>query len=453
MLIRISNFIRVIVLLAGMLAGTFAPSAALAAFPGGNGILTFLKVNGPGPEIRSVTATGYNMYTLISGTNDDGYMSPAWSPDGTHIAYITGAGSLVKVMNSDGTGARTVVSGINPVEVAWSNDGLKLAVTDHIDGLTIVNFDGSGLHKILSSYIIVTPKWAPSGDFIAFGSWIYNGPGGASLEDIMVAKPDGTGIQYVTSNDWNGVDSEPDWAPDGSGLVFTFGGQLYVTALDGSAPVAVTGDSAHNFTNPIWSPDGHFVAIMSDDINPGYVPEIKLINLNDLSISTLAALPVTANAEVYKSLDWQPITSPFVYRMANWITHERFFTPDANEVLAAQRNYQGWVYEGVGFRAAKAGSSDSQPLYRLANYITHERLLTANQAEIGYAQTHYPGWVYEGIAFYATSCGSGSEPVYRAANWITHERLFTPNHAEVIAAQQNYRGWVDEGVGFCAPAS
>ena len=85
-----------------------------------------------------------------------------------------------------------------------------------------------------------------------------------------------------------------------------------------------------------------------------------------------------------------------VYRMANWITKERLFTVNLNEVNTI-KDKNGWVYEGVAFQAS---STAGTPVYRMANWITKERLFTVNLNEVNTIKDKN-GWVYEGVAFQA----------------------------------------------------
>ncbi|MDB5178150.1 MAG: polysaccharide deacetylase family protein [Patescibacteria group bacterium] len=143
-----------------------------------------------------------------------------------------------------------------------------------------------------------------------------------------------------------------------------------------------------------------------------------------------------------------------VYRLANFMTHERLFTTNAAERDNAVQHLAGWVSEGTAFDSVQASEPQAVPVYRLANWMTHERLFTTSAAERDNAAQHLAGWVSEGTAFYTVPAANTSAvPVYRLANWMTHERLFTTNAAERDNAVQHLSGWVSEGTAFYSVTS
>lgn len=114
--------------------------------------------------------------------------SPAWSPDGSRIAFAVydenRSTISIWVMNPDGTGRRELIDlgeGRSPGGLAWSPDGSRLAfhsVRGSGQGqVYVVGADGSGLRQLTRSPPLsaraglsggASPTWSPDGSRIAF---------------------------------------------------------------------------------------------------------------------------------------------------------------------------------------------------------------------------------------------------------------------------------------------
>src|SRR2546425_6754879 len=78
-------------------------------------------------------ADGSGARTLVN-LDDTFEPAPAWSPDGSTIAYVDvvpGSGGQIFLVNADGTGLRQFTNGGTNIGVAWSPDGSKIAFSTY----------------------------------------------------------------------------------------------------------------------------------------------------------------------------------------------------------------------------------------------------------------------------------------------------------------------------------
>jgi Tol biopolymer transport system component len=154
---------------------TWAPDGSRVAFAGAisgrQGLFVATLPAAPGP-------VGTQLLVPLSGAFPG---SPAWSPDGSQIAYVRGG---IWVVRSDGSQAtRIAAAGDWPV---WSPDGSHLAfVTRHAN--EVVRADGRGLRRLPGCVCTaVYPgfaqrlSWSPDGTQIA-----YSGGVGPSLDGVI----------------------------------------------------------------------------------------------------------------------------------------------------------------------------------------------------------------------------------------------------------------------------
>jgi hypothetical protein len=265
---------RLLSLLALLPALLMLAAPAHAAFPGENGKIAFDKEGG----IYAVNADGTDLTTLV-GTS--GSFDPAWSSDGSKIAFArrTGVGvdTDVYVMNADGTGATGLTS--DPaIETApaWSPDGTRIAFQSYSDGdpeIYTMGADGSDPIKLTNnSSIDALPAWSPDGQRIAFNS---NVGGNAN---IWIVSADGSGqAQSITTSPLSDV--RPNWSPDAARIAFMRvipdpdpscdpcdnQSDIYTIDSDGSGETLIRPDADGA---PAWSPDGSKL-LVSDPFGSG----------------------------------------------------------------------------------------------------------------------------------------------------------------------------------------
>ena len=251
-------------LAASVVVFSFAASSDARSQAVTNGRIAFTSARAPADtNIYTMDPDGANVSGPLTSPFSDSM--PAYSPDGTRIAWSTFefAGSpccqSIAVMNADGSDRTKVVngadtkSGINNTP-AWSPDGQHLAFISNFDGsipqIGTVGVDGSGLAQITTGSLpSLDPTWSPDGTKIAFDRTAGDGT------HIYTMNTDGTDIEQLTFT--RETEAEPVWSPDGTKIAYTStspnGYEIFVMNADGSNPVQLTTDGGEE---PDWSPDG-----------------------------------------------------------------------------------------------------------------------------------------------------------------------------------------------------
>ena len=244
------------------LAPTWSPDGKWIAFvsdrsrPGNEGAFEIYVMRPNGTGLRRLTRDRWGDYQL------------AWSPDGRRIVFVSSRASGrsgISIMNVNGTGYRRLTRDLES-EPAWSPDGSAIAFTRYNPGagtsgiheIWLMNPDGSNQrqltfppqHEDVSSLNgqDIKPDWSPSGDELAFAR-NYRG-----RTDIYAIRTDGTGLRRLTRT--AGAHYRPAWSPDGKRIVFVSVRhrrvRIHVVDAGGSRESRLTMRGA--FDDPDWQP-------------------------------------------------------------------------------------------------------------------------------------------------------------------------------------------------------
>jgi Tol biopolymer transport system component len=210
--------------------------------------------------------------------------SPNWSPDGRHVAVISGlgqscspttcTGNTVIIDPTDGSWRALPPVGMPRVGTfcsLWSPNGQWFACEGGNDTNTSVNgiylirsSDGGGLRRITDARGMadVPIAWSPDGSQLAFGRWDFGGCSKRSA--IYVVNLDGTDEHRITP--WGFCDNHGDWSNDGRWIVFAKPGpnSIFVVHPDGSGLAKVSLDMPGRvFPGDVsWSPDGRKLVML-----------------------------------------------------------------------------------------------------------------------------------------------------------------------------------------------
>ena len=137
-------------------------------------------------------------------------VAPAWSPDGTKIAFDSDrdGNREIYTINSDGSNpVRLTSNAASDSDPNWSPNGTALAFVSNRDGnfeIDSMNADGSNVTNLTRNTAFdADPAWSPDGSMITFTT---NRNG---LNEIAVMNADGSGETVIST----GSDGFPDWQP------------------------------------------------------------------------------------------------------------------------------------------------------------------------------------------------------------------------------------------------
>ena len=184
-------------------------------------------------------------------------------------------------MSADGSGVtRLTDNSAGDWRPRWSPDGQLIVFVsdrddpdpndDHrISNIYVMSADGSGVTRLTdnSAGDDWGPRWSPDGQLIVFVSDRDDPDPNDDhrISNIYVMSADGSGVTQLTDN--SASDALPIWSPDGRWIAFISNRdgdyEIYVMNANGSGATQLTDNSAFDIPYA-WSPDGRWIAFASD---------------------------------------------------------------------------------------------------------------------------------------------------------------------------------------------
>ncbi|MFD4141131.1 cell wall-binding repeat-containing protein [Streptomyces sp. NPDC058572] len=280
----------------GASAGTSGWTAANGILTGDmDGIVSQLYEDGTAPVVRVKNA-----------------MKPAWSPDGSRMAYVNELTGRVHVVGHDFTGP--VELPVNTTDTIEAEDptfwwGGSEVVFSLSGKLRVAPSDGTRAQQHLLPAAQEGCDSQPSGAvdgklaFIRSGStcggvdrrfgavWLYDGATGA-IKQLVAGKA-----------------NAPAVSPDGTKVAYTVGGKLYTVDVATGTVTPWLADEPGTLRGPAWSPDGTRLAYQLTTTSNEL--QNQVLDLSTGTTKVLYDTPTTAKWD----LAWQPLRKNAVARV------------------------------------------------------------------------------------------------------------------------------------------
>src|SRR5215204_1706423 len=233
-------------------------------------------------------ADGSNQ-TNLTKTPDTNEGQPAWSSDGTRIAFTSDQDEVgdftdIWVMDADGSNQTNLTKtpdtpdadNFHEYQPSWSPSGTQIVFVREIPGqvfseqpdIFVMDTDPTtddAINLTDTDASESDPAWSPDGTKIAFAGVRNQG------SEIVTMDPDGQNEAILTGDSFEGDDRAPDWSPDSTKVVFMkqsqVGGccepwEIWGVNSDGSGDTNLTNNPADDLF-PSWSPDGTEITFSS----------------------------------------------------------------------------------------------------------------------------------------------------------------------------------------------
>ncbi len=243
------------------------PLAQPAWSPDGQKLALTEGYTGTSIDIRDLRGNSYPHSTCqVIGGRTYGHSS-SWAPDGRRFVFAcqssNGAILVGKLGSESGYATPLTQDGNNP---AWSPDGTTIAF-DRPDGIWLMNNDGTHQRRLidLPGVYEERPDWSPDGEQLAFTADSEPPPGGccaAGNVDVYAISADGGQLKRLTYS--AGADSGPAFSPDGRRIAFVSHrpghGELYLMNRNGTHQTRLTYSPPRVITPPPERPtyDSYF---------------------------------------------------------------------------------------------------------------------------------------------------------------------------------------------------
>jgi dipeptidyl aminopeptidase/acylaminoacyl peptidase len=385
-------------------------------------------------------------------------LSPAWSPDGARLAFISDRTDKrqLYLINPAAGEAEPLTTGEDGVgSFAWSPDGKSIAYTSTEGKLQrikdrekkygefeIVDQDHRMTHLFVldvaakksralthGAFTVGSFDWSPDSKSIAYDHRVNSDPANGGTADIaIVTVADGSVRDLVTQD---GPDSHPVWSPDGARIAFesSMANPAYMYAnrfvasvpASGGTPTVLTSSFDEDPSIVAWKPNGLFFSASERTfsylfrLDPATKATTK-VGPAEPSVNSSFSLSSDGSAYAYLGADARAM--PEVYVTSKKLTDFNSQTADwitSTLEVVSWKSQDGAAIEGVLHKPSNFDPSRKYPLL----VVIHGGPTGVSRA-VPFTSSTYPidVWVPRGVLVlepnYRGSAGYGAK--FRALN-------------------------------------
>ena len=218
-----------------------------------------------GQAIWIMNADGSNQKKVFDSVIWDG--EPCFNADGSKIYFASELVSpiysqfiSIHVVDVDGYNRKQLTNGADMRSPAMSPDGTTIVYISKLSGnydLRTMDADGSNIVGVTDAPADENyPAWAPDGKSIVY----------SSEGDVWTTDRNGIRIKQLTDDEFN--NSDPFFSPDGSKIVFTSdrsgNSDIWLMNSNGTGALQMTSDVSEQ-KSPAWAPDGEKIVYVSNE--------------------------------------------------------------------------------------------------------------------------------------------------------------------------------------------